>query len=294
MSPLTKVFVVLLVITSILVTSAAVVYVNALQPVAPQLASSAAQLQAARDAASTQMAAAQRSQEQFQSEQQAHEADRKADAAAITSLQSSLNDARVQIAQLQAEKATRDATINTLNSNLTLTTGTVNKLQQQVSDLRNSNDKLIRQTEEFSRRTAELTALNETLNNKLSDTQEKLASSQDNLQKMEGALRNAGGNPDDILNGNNTALGAPSINGRVTDKSVIEGNTYVTISVGSADGVQKGMQFNVVDGRNGQFLGIVTVDTVDTNDAIGRLQGDPSMVDQVRSGDEVKTQLRGG
>ena len=32
------------------------------------------------------------------------------------------------------------------------------------------------------------------------------------------------------------------------EKSVINGNTFVTISVGSADGVAKGMKFYVVNG----------------------------------------------
>ena len=84
----------------------------------------------------------------------------------------------------------------------------------------------------------------------------------------------------------------PPINGVVRAVKPIDSVPYATISVGSADGVQKGMEFKVIDRKNGAFLGILTVDTVEPNEATGRLKG--PRVQDIHGGDnniEVRTQL---
>ena len=53
--------------------------------------------------------------------------------------------------------------------------------------------------------------------------------------------------------------------------------------------IAKGMRFNAVNKQTGDFLGIVTIDAVEPNEAIGRIQG--PKVGDVREGTEVKTQL---
>lgn len=78
-----------------------------------------------------------------------------------------------------------------------------------------------------------------------------------------------------------------ALDGVVRDKTVIAGVPYATISIGSADQVQKNMQFKVID--HDRFLGYLTVDTVEPHEATGRLEG--PHVDDIKSGVEVKTQL---
>ena len=78
-----------------------------------------------------------------------------------------------------------------------------------------------------------------------------------------------------------------ALDGVVRDKTVIGGVPYATISIGSADQVQKNMQFKVVD--HDRFLGYLTVDTVEPHEATGRLEG--PHVNDIKSGVEVKTQL---
>jgi hypothetical protein len=121
-----------------------------------------------------------------------------------------------------------------------------------------------------------------------------LQAEQEANQKLSGWVKDHGGDPVQLVSADTTptGIGAPAIDGRVTDTGVIHGNLYVTLSVGSADGVQRGMQFNVVDGASGQFLGIVTVDTVDSNTASGKIEGDADKIAQVRPGNDAKTQLR--
>jgi hypothetical protein len=296
LSPLTKVFVVLLVITSMLSTAGFVVFVQNVKPLQGQLDNSSQQRQAAVAQASYALAAKEQAEAQRDAEIAAHQADRTRDAGVLAVAQSKLNDAQVQIAQLQAEKTNLEATVNTLNSNLALTAATADKLNQQVNDLRTKNDSLTKQSDDDTKQLADLTSQVETQGATLEQTQEKLQDEMERDQKLGGWVKDHNGDPDQIAaGGTGTGLGAgaPAIAGRVVEKSTINGVPYVTISVGSADGVARQMQFYVIDPTTSEFLGIVTVDTVDSNNSIGKLEGDPGKLAQVHAGDDVKTQLRG-
>jgi len=96
---------------------------------------------------------------------------------------------------------------------------------------------------------------------------------------------NTGGNGAD----QNAAPGmaaAANLRGVIKDTRMINQQLYGTISLGSAQNVQKGMQFKVID--NGNFLGYLTVDMVDTDEATGHMSG-PSL-NQVHKGTQVRTQ----
>ena len=77
-----------------------------------------------------------------------------------------------------------------------------------------------------------------------------------------------------------------SLRGVVTSVQTINGVAYATISLGSADSVVKGLKFKVHDRNN--FLGYLTVDSVEPKESVGRLMG-PSIA-QIRAGTEVTTQ----
>jgi hypothetical protein len=295
LSPLTKVFVVLLVITSMLSTAGFVVFVQNVRPLQGQLDTSRTERDAAVQTAGLDLAAKEQAEAQRDQEIAAHQADRTRDAGVLAVAQSKLNDSEVQIAQLQAEKTNLQATVNTLNSNLALTAATADKLNQQVSDLRTKNDALTKQSDDDTRQLADLNSQTETQGATLEQTQEKLQAELERDQKLSGWVRDHGSNPDDVVAGGATGVGpgAPAIAGRVLEKSTINGVPYCTISVGSADGVARGMQFYVIDPATSQFLGIVTIDTVDSNNSIGKLDGEPAKIAQIRAGNDVKTQLRG-
>jgi len=77
-----------------------------------------------------------------------------------------------------------------------------------------------------------------------------------------------------------------NLRGVIKETRMINQTLYGTISIGSTQNVQKGMRFKVVN--DGNFLGYLTVDTVDAEDAVGHLTG-PSL-NQVRKGSQVWTQ----
>jgi len=293
LNTLTKLFVVLLVITSILTAAAAVVFVSRVQPLQQVLDAKESVLDALRAQEGAANAALQRAVEQRNQEALEREKARKEDADQIRTLQNQVEGDQTTIAQLQAEKVGRDSTVNTLTSSVSESTATMNKLLEQVSNLRASNDTLVKRIEDYSRRNSELNAQVEALGSRTNDIQEQLQTSKENDQKFATWIKAHGGNADDIVaeGAGPYGPGAPAISGVVREKSVINGKTWVTINVGSADGVAKGMKFYVLSG--GQFLGIVTVDTVDSNDAIGMLEGDAAKLQQVHPGNDVRTQIRG-
>lgn len=291
MSPLTKLFVVLLVIVSMLNAAAIVVFVNKAEPLAPQLTALGQQLQSARNEAAANLAAKDKAEQQYNTETQLHLSDNNKNQAAIADVQQKVNSDQVTIARLTADNTDMQAGLNTANSNVQLSTATANKLQDQVTQLRTTNDGLAKSNEEFGRRNAQLTSTLESQTARLEETQENLSQSKENQQKLAAALKERGYDPDQIISASTSAVAAPDIEGVIRDKSVINGNTFVTISVGSNDGVAKGMKFSVVEGPD--FLGIVTISTVDTDNSIGRLEPAPGKGDRVQKGDEVRTQLRG-
>jgi chromosome segregation ATPase len=272
--------------------AAIVVFVNKAQPLQPQLDAANAQLQAARQQADAALRAKQTAEDSYNSEMLLHNKDNTTNQAAIADQQEKLHEAELTVARLQADSTNLQTTVNTATSNSQLANATANKLQDQVTSLRTSNDSLVKENQDFSQHNAQLTSTLESLQAKEEETSEQLAQAKDDEQRLKGSLKDRGYDPDAILAQTTpNGLGAPDIEGVVRDKSVINGNTFVTISVGSNDGVAKGMKFNVVDGPD--FLGVITIDTVDTDNAIGRLDGPPGKVGLVQKGNEVKTQIRG-
>ncbi|MDP9174298.1 MAG: hypothetical protein M3O30_10600 [Planctomycetota bacterium] len=290
MSPLTKLFVVLLVILSMLNAAAEVVFVNKVRPLQEALSEKEAVVQTAQAEAHSARIAQQSATDQLQAQVALRADDHKATAAAVTQLQNQLNSVNEQLAQLQADKTTRDSTISQLSSNLTLQTATVNKLQEQTSALQAANDGLVRRTEEDSRRIADLTNTGETLQTQLNTSQEKLQAALVMVQRLSG-IASKNGVDVAALEQAPTGPASVAISGTVVEKQSINGNSYLRINVGSEQGVTKGTTFNVLS--SGNFAGILTIDEVDSQSASGKFIAEPGKGDGVRSGDVVKTLLRG-
>jgi myosin heavy subunit len=284
-------FVVLLVIVSMLNAAAIVVFVNKAEPVKSQLDALGSQLTSAQHEAAANLTAMDRAEAQYNTEVQLHLKDNKDNAAASAGLQDQVNKDSVAIAQLQAQNTDLQTTLATAQSNVQISASTSAKDQDTVAQFRTANDTLAKQNGEISQHNSELTSTLEALQARQEETQEQLADAKTNIDKLSGYIKNKGGDPQQVISADVGALSAPDIQGQISETSVINGNTFVTINVGSADGVAKGMKFDVVNGPD--FLGIVTIDTVDTDNAIGRLESVPGKENMVHAGAEVKTQIRG-
>ncbi len=287
MSALTKTFVVLHVILSMVLVSALVVFVNrtedfrALNKAATDKYNAAKNdaTQAAIETASVKAAL----QQQLNSKDASLTAQRKAlaaDQTTIGGLNTQVADLTSKVAMaLSAQTATTAALQVAQQQNATIETNFANlrkqqdALQQQyteaslhITDLQNKLDVTEKQRRYLAEQVTQLTAQN--------------AQQADLIHKNIPAIEDRQGA---ILNPNPTI----ALDGVVRDKTVIAGVPYATISIGSADQVEKNMQFKVID--HDRFLGYLTVDTVEPHEATGRLEG--PHVEDVKSGVEVKTQL---
>jgi hypothetical protein len=293
LSPLTKLFVGLLVVLSLLLTAATVTFVNTLDN--QKLRADQARQQFENEKARSDAALAQAQSDAAQKDEAVRMAQAQVEQlkqAAISSNQL-IADRDTQLAKANSINAIQAADVTRLSEALKASEDTKSKLQEQVAGLRTAHDQELQQAAQSSQQISDLTNRLEVTERERRYATEQLEEARGQSAKLSSAVQEMGRNPRDILASMGTGPGAVSsaaqrINGVVRDVRTIANLPYATISVGSADGVSKGMVFNVVD-RQGSFLGKVTIDTVELNEATGRITG--PKLDQVVKGVEVKTQL---
>ncbi len=290
MSALTKIFVVLLVICASLQTAATVVFVNRVENYAE--AAKVAQAKATDAdsryrAAAADVAAATATAEKVEASA----------ATRIQALQSDVDAARQQIAARDAQlaKAAGDqqtlALQNTqLASGIKASEDAKKQLQDTLADSRKSADELVQRNADLNSHVSDLQNKLDQTTREWRYTQEQLASSQADAKRLANAAKAGGLSVDQI--DNTPANQSSRINGVIRGVQNINSIEYATISVGSADGVSKGMQFNVINRDKGEWLGTLTVDKVDQNEAVGRLSLKGPVLGQIQPNrTEVRTQL---
>lgn len=290
MSALTKIFVVLLVICASLQTAATVVFVNRVENYAE--AAKVAQAKATDAdsryrAAVADVAAATATAEKVEASA----------ATRIQALQSDVDAARQQIAARDAQlaKAAGDqqtlALQNTqLASGIKASEDAKKQLQDTLADSRKSADELVQRNADLNSHVSDLQNKLDQTTREWRYTQEQLASSQADAKRLANAAKAGGLSIDQI--DNTPANQSSRINGVIRGVQNINSIEYATISVGSADGVSKGMQFNVINRDKGEWLGTLTVDKVDQSEAVGRLNLKGPVLGQIQPNrTEVRTQL---
>ena len=291
MSPLTKLFVGLLVVLSLLLTASTVTFVTTLdnqrqraQQAEQQATNQVAEAQSAKALAEANAAQAQDAERlaQGQVEQLKQQAN---------SSQQLIAERDVKLADANAQRAIQAADITRLSEALKASEDTKSKLQEMVTALRAAHDQDLASAAQSSQQISDLTNRLEVTERERRYATEQLEELRGQNAKLSSAVQEMGRNPREILASiaPGAAVGpAPKINGVIRNVATIANLPYATISVGSADGVVKGMVFNVVD-RSGNFLGKITIDTVELNESTGRVTG--PKIDQIGRGVEVKTQL---
>lgn len=285
MSVLTKIFVILLVVLSLILSAATLTfvarsddYVKLNQSLNQNLTDANNSLAEERSKRAGDNAALTSQLAQAISERDADRAGRKAADLANAQLKSDLAAKEGQIATLtQLKENDSKVTAGIASRNETLQ-NRVNEIEQQVmkltSELGEANRALTtaQQRESFATASAR-------------EANEKLVELKNVVDRLSGALRDRGVNPDSVTGG--VAAGAPAINGVVSAKLDIGGVPYAKISVGSDDAVSVGMTFNVVDRTSGTFLGKLTIRQVNPNESIGSLEG--PAINDIKAGNEVRT-----
>ena len=288
MSPLTKLFVVLHVVLSLLLTAGMIVFVQrtdnfkvSLKSGADQLQAQTARAQAAEDDARLARDSAEKAVQQVNA--QKAESDKQ-----LNEAQSTLKDREASVATLNGSAAVTAANVARLTDALKASEDQKAKLNDLVATLRSDNDGLTKKNSDLNVAVSDLTNKLDVASTERTNFQEQLHEAQAQIENKDKLLHD-NGIAANAIGGLNANAGAVAINGVVRDTKTINGIPYATISVGAADSVQKGMQFNVIDRTKGSFLGMLTIDSVEPNQATGKLTG--PMVNDVHAGTEVRTQL---
>jgi predicted nucleic acid-binding Zn-ribbon protein len=288
LSPLTKLFVAMLIVLSLLTTAATVLYVNKEDVQKTTLANTQAQLQAAQAAAQAardELTAAQQNLTNVQAA--ANQASQQA-TTDINARQQEISKLQVDLAKAQSAEATQKLDISRLTEALNASQASMTALQTEVARLRTNNDQLVRQASDLNGSVSDLTARLEVTERERRLLAEQLTQSSTENQRLSAIIRGANLSPDAQQQAV-ARSGLPAINGVIRDVRQIAGRPYATISVGTADGVQRGMEFKILDRAGGNFLGTLVVDSVEPNEATGRLDG--PKVAEIRPGVEARTQL---
>ena len=269
MSVLTKLFVVLLIICSLLLTAATVVFVNRTEDF-----HRAAVLSEER---------ANRFQRDKETAQRDADAARQRESEAMNIANGKVGDALAKINQLSQDVAGKDAEINGLKAKLAVNDATITvqaeglkTMGENLGNVATRNKALTDEADKLKVRNAELFEATTDFQKRLEEAErerrfltEQLTQVRADYTKATNALREHGWS----LETPRKAVALPDLKGYIQDVKTDQGRTFATISLGSKEHVEKGMEFSVVDQTEGTFLGKFIVDTVDPDTSFGRLEG---------------------
>lgn len=288
MSPLTKILVILVVVLALIQTAATVVFVNRVDTAATKektLEELNASNSAKISALQSQLATA---QAETNSVRQSAQGQVAASQAQLLTVQQQLADRDVKLAQAAAVNSQSSVEGAKLAEALKASEDTKSKFADMITELRKFNDDLTKRVADLNGSNADLTNRLEVTERERRFLQEQNAELQGQAARATAAMKDAGVSLPAPTAAVGVTRGAPAINATVQDLRTIANVPYATISVGAADRVSKGMQFTIVDGQ-GNFLGFLVVDTVEPNQAAGRLTG-PRIPD-IKVGNDARTQL---
>jgi len=289
-SALTKIFVVLLVVMSLLLSAALIVFVNHQENY--KIAADKADAKYKTTEQEKRAALGNLSTAQTDNRLMVQAKDDQIVAARndVQTAQATISQRDTQIAELQQNLATANGTANGTAQALQVAQSHIQTQDKHFTDLRNSYDKLQLASTESDRSVADLTFQvsvltknNRVAGEQVAQLQQQNAQLQDVVSKYN--LSPAGANKQGPINM------TPNVNINGYVKAIMDINKvqYATISIGQAEQVTKGMQFKVIDPAHQEFLGYLTIVQVDPHTATGSLKG--PAIGQVHQGTEVRTQL---
>lgn len=285
MSPLTKVFVVLLVVLSLLLAAASITFLYTIPNFNAQIATLTSSLEQAR--ANEQRISAAADASRSAAEQRAAELQNLlSDAnASVAALRGELGKAQAESTDLRNQMAVLNTTQTTLSQAVNANMALVNTLRNELAQLREQYQRTLDQNLELNTALARTSNELEFTERALRQALEQNKNLLDQNNTYTAALMELGKDPR-TLTGQD--LAAPPINGVVVQRMSFDGEPFALISVGSEDDVKRGMRFMVIDRETSSFLGYVTIEEVDDQVSVGKLSG--PRVEQIAPDDEVRTQ----
>ena len=209
--------------------------------------------------------------------------------AALATAQQKTNEQAAAIADASSKSALQLAENAKLAEAVKASQDAQTKLNDAVAQLRGTLDTRVTEASQLNARISDLTNQLDVTERERRYLAEQIAEARSTIERIGNQAKAAGIEVDSPVAVAAGSRVGPPINGVIRNVDEIAGSKYATISVGSADSVSKGMQFNVVERGTGKFLGTLTVTAVEANEASGRISGPETA--SIAPGAEVKTQL---
>ena len=243
----------MLIVLSLLTTAATVVYVNKEDVQKTTLATTQAQLQAAQAAAQAARDELTAAQQNLTNVQAAANQASQAATTDINARQQQNSQAAGRTRQGAEPAGDAAARRQPADRSAQRQPGQHRRAdRQELARLRTNNDQLVRQASDLNGSVSDLTARLEVTERERRLLAEQLTQASTENQRLSMIIKNANMTPGPARRASPSAPGPP-INGVIRDVRTIAGRPYATISVGTADGVQRGMEFKILD-RAGRQL----------------------------------------
>jgi hypothetical protein len=275
LNALTKLFVSLLIVCSLLLTGGVVVFVNKTDTFQKKVETAQAEKNLAVTERDTALRAAGAAQSQSQM--------------AISQLNDQINKAKEAAQAAETEKAKLQADLNDAKKNLTIAmiqntdASSENKaMVQNMGDLQKRLDAGAKENDTLRARNIEIVSSNTDLSKRLDamererrNLSEQLVQVKSDYDRALKIIKTADLNPTSPL-----VRPSEDIQGVVRKVQSKEGVYYATISLGSKDRVEKGMRFAIYNASTQKYLATLIVSAVENGESFGRLEG-PAAADVV-------------
>jgi len=211
----------------------------------------------------------------------------------ITSLTSDLARAENEALTQRTRNAQTTSQLNVLTAASKQYADITAALQKELNERRSETVELQTRLIELSRRNNDLEEQGNTLNRTVRHAQEQMTTLEEEVRKYNEMIQRlpadvrrqlAAGTQEQTASGNQPFVPSMSIRGTVTAVEKRLDDTFVQVNVGSRDGVEANMKFWVHRGE--QFIGTLVITRVDAGVAAGRMQ---LLQGQVAQGDQILT-----
>lgn len=288
MNILTKLFVVLLTLTSIILAAGVLTFVNRVAPLQAALKSSQQQYQIAESGRQGLLAALAAKDLQLQSKTKDVDAAVSQAASTVAALGKDIDAKDASLAANTAKIASLEAQLASANASVKAMADQQAVIQNLLVDARKSLDDSQLKLTSSEKLGADQAARIEVLTKQYNFATEQLSDAKSRLDKVSLMAKEAGVNVASVDTYQTTAS-PTGVNGIIRSRRTINGREYATISIGTRDRVAKGMKFNIMDKASGKFLGQVTIDVVDENESMGHIDADNGNLSSIGAGNEVRS-----
>ncbi len=295
MNVLTKVFVVLMTILSVVLVSLVVPFVANTEKFKDQVAAAEAVANAARAEAAVQQARSEATRSEMNEQLNGFKAIENSIRQSNDNLKSKLSEARSELEKSRSDLIRTQADIANLTSANDQMAKIQVDLQKELAVRRDETVKLRSQVIELGEANNNHSSATSALHRAVRLAQENLIKTQEELAQANELIRKIP--PDELARLTGAGAGSGSderdisrppvpINARITDVKQVGETTLVQFNVGSSGGIKQNYLFQVH--RDGQYLGSVVIMTVDEQAAVGRVRLLKSGA-EIRSGDAARS-----